>query len=334
MLKGVDISKYQGAVNFDALKSAVDFVIMKASAGCPDPGQSVAQYVDGQFNRSESESRRVGLLRGFYHYAYPEYNDPEPEADQFFNAVGPLRDNEIMALDFEESTKKDVVQWCLRFLNHLSGKLEGYKPLLYINLALANAHDWSPVVQAGYGLWLAEWDFNANGAQPNTPWPFAAFRQYSDKESSAGMSPVDADVFYGDASSFAKYGFHNPNAQPAPSDTRDQQIADLNAKVNELTARLAEVSSKNSTDESQVAQLQSDVAQSKSVNDELHAMNDKLQAQVNDLTAQVKHLTENPVNVQLVPATPPAPTPTPTPTPAPVAKQSGWSVFFSHLFHK
>lgn len=218
MIHGIDVSSYQGEPNFDTLKSSVDFVLIKSSFGCPDPGQTVAQYRDPEFNRNESESRRVGLLRGFYHYCYPEVNDPKPEVDQFLNVVGVPLAGELLALDFEEPTTKDVVAWCKSFLDELSGRLNGYKPLLYIDQDRANKYDWSSVINAGYGLWLAQWDFNPDAPMnPNTPWPELAFRQYSDRETVGGVTPVDGDVFYGDMNAFMKYGYST--AQPAPSTT-------------------------------------------------------------------------------------------------------------------
>ena len=41
--------------------------------------------------------------RGFYHYAYPQYNLPEEEANYFLSVLNDLQKDELMALDFEES---------------------------------------------------------------------------------------------------------------------------------------------------------------------------------------------------------------------------------------
>ncbi len=234
MLKGVDISKYQGTVNFDALKGAVDFVIIKASSGAPDPGQTASQYADNKFTRNRDEARRVGLLRGFYHYAYPEYNSPEAEAQCFHDIVGTPQDGELLVLDYESSWSGNKVEWCKKFLDKLSSLYGGYKPLIYLNLATTKANDWSSVINADYGLWLAQWDYNAAAPMnPNTPWPFLAMRQYSNKENIAGLNPVDGDVFYGDAAAFGRYGYHaaatpapqpEPQPQPTPSEPDKVEI--------------------------------------------------------------------------------------------------------------
>lgn len=205
MLKGIDISKYQGQPDFDAISRDLDFVLMRSSIGCPDPGENPEQYRDSQFARNQSEARRVGILRGFYHAARPDFNDPIPEAEQFVYSIGDLKAGEVVALDFEVSTNKDVVDWCFQFLSRVY-ILTGIKPLLYIDLSHARGYDWSPVVQAGFGLWLARWDYNPDGSAPATQWPVIAFRQYSNHESVGGLNPVDGDVFYGDSGAFQKYG--------------------------------------------------------------------------------------------------------------------------------
>lgn len=226
MQKGNDISQYQGGVNFDELKaSGSNFVIIKASNGCPDPGQSVAQYVDPMFSHYRSEAQRVGLEVGLYHFAYTQYNEPEPEAVQFFNTIGLPRENEIYCLDFEEPTSKDKVEWVRKWCVKLSELLNGYTPLLYINKSLANTGDWKPVIDLGVGLWLASWDFDSGAPMDaNTPWPFLAFRQYSDKETVPGVSGgIDGDVFYGDEAAFNRYGYHAPKPvivpEPVPTYT-------------------------------------------------------------------------------------------------------------------
>jgi len=236
MIKGIDISRWQGEVNFDELVKDVQFVIIKASEGCPDPGQSVAAYEDKEFKRNQSEARRIGIGRGYYHFARPDVNDPDPEAEEFVNAVGELQDGEILALDFEVSTSKDVVAWCYRFLKRVEEILDGYRPLLYINLATANAHDWSPVIHNNNGLWLAQWDFNPDAPMnPHTQWPVVAIRQYSDKEEVAGIHPVDGDVFYGSPDAFQQYGFHKTVYVPSQQDIQKANEQAMNPDETNLT---------------------------------------------------------------------------------------------------
>ncbi len=198
--KGIDISYWQGNVDFHALKDNLDFVIIRSTYG--------NGYKDTSFEKNRDGARAVGLGVGFYHYAYPQYNQPEAEADWFTKIVS-CQPGEILCLDFEE-TFATPVDWCKRFLDKVTSNM-GFKPLLYINFALVKSYDWKPVIDAGYGLWLAYWDYNPDSTNWDTPWPVVAFRQYSNKGIVAGLTPLDLDIFYGDMSQFYAYG------NPAPS---------------------------------------------------------------------------------------------------------------------
>lgn len=217
MLRGVDISYAQGEINWDTLRSKLDFVMFRASKGCPNPGQSAAQYKDKQFDRNRAEARRLGLAHGFYHYAYPEVagNTAVKEAECFVDNTRGLQGGEILALDFEATWNGDVVQWCYDWLRYVEDQT-GVKPLLYITLATAKKYNWSKVIEAGYGLWLAHWTYDPNPVQDDTQWPFQAMRQWSNHENVGGIAPLDADVFYGSLDQFVKYGYQMPPANPTP----------------------------------------------------------------------------------------------------------------------
>lgn len=195
MLKGIDVSKYQGDINYDALKSAIDFIIIRSSYG--------VGYTDTKFQRNRDEAKRVGLLTGFYHYAYPNNNTPKAEADWFLKVLGTVEKGQILFLDFEEKYV-DPIGWSLEFLHRITEVL-GYKPLIYLNQAQINSYDWSPLVKEDYGLWIAQYNSNP---PIKSEWPFTAFKQFTSSGQYPGISGnVDGDEFYGDQLAFLKYGF-------------------------------------------------------------------------------------------------------------------------------
>ena len=216
MLKGLDLSKWQGDVDWDSIKSAVDFVIIKASGGAPDAGQSASQYADAKFVRNRDSARSRNIPRGFYHFAYPDYNSAEAEANCFCDVVGNLQDGEILVLDYERDSSGDQVAWCKKFLDTVSARYNGYKPMIYLSKARILEADWSSVVAGNYGLWMAWWTYNTNTTWADFVWPNTAMRQYSNKENIAGINPVDANVFYGTVEQFYKYGWHDVIETPAP----------------------------------------------------------------------------------------------------------------------
>lgn len=220
-LKGADVSRWQGVINFVDVKSALKFVIAKASGG--DGGL----YPDSQFSRNKGELRAQGLLRGFYHFAGA--GDPVAEADHFVNTVGDIQKGEILVLDWEVS-HPNPVGWCLQFLNRVKERT-GVKALVYMNGSTLKAFDWSPVVSGDFGLWIASWGANDGNVPSNRPssdeWGFYAIWQYTSNGSVPGIGGrVDLDLFLGDETAFVKYGNGTdiPAPTPAPAQPAPVQV--------------------------------------------------------------------------------------------------------------
>lgn len=199
MLKGIDISEHQQNIDFTKLKNQIDFIIIRSSYG--------NGFADKCFTNNKNLARQNAIPCGFYHYAYPQYNSPEEEACWFLQTAN-VQKGEFLCLDFEERWSGDPVLWCKKFLDYITNSLNGYRCLIYLNLSTVRSYDWSPLINAGYGLWLADWDNNPNNPVQNTPWPKAAIRQYTARASFNGVNGnVDADIFYGDLNGLKSYCF-------------------------------------------------------------------------------------------------------------------------------
>jgi len=209
MLKGIDISRWQGITDFNKLKLSQQFIIIRSSYG--------NGYTDQQFNRNRDECRRLQIPRGFYHYSYPQYNSAQAEADWFLKVVGTPQAGEWLVLDFEERYAGNTVQWCYDFLNYIKDNLNGYKAVIYLNLSQTKSYNWKPIIDDGYGLWLAYYNQNPNAPVPITPWAVVAMRQWSSIQHYDGIAgAVDANVFYGTLTAFPKYGYQPPPPPPLP----------------------------------------------------------------------------------------------------------------------
>lgn len=196
LLFGADISNWQGGnVDFDQLKTAVQFVVIKATEG--------VGFKDPEFDRNWSEAQRVGLARGAYHFAHPELNGPEDEADYFCNEVS-FSSGDFAWLDWETQIPAGfpIADWCRRFCVRVKERT-GVSDVIYLNQAEVDQHEWSPFIDAGFGLSLADYEDPLN----STPWPVVAFRQYTSHGAVAGIpGAADLDVFYGDLTALHKYG--------------------------------------------------------------------------------------------------------------------------------
>lgn len=198
-LYGLDISAWQGDVNFNSLEKNQDFVIIKATEG--------VGFKDSKYDEYNSELKRLNIPRGYYHFARPDlHNTPKAEVDWFLSVVGNDTIGSILVLDFEVNIPNPV-EWCLEFLNHLSDALNGYKGVVYLNMYTVKGHDWSEVVNKNYSLWLAYWDYDPNGTFEVPHWNTVAMRQYSNNGKVNGIEGrVDLNVFYGDLDQLYAYG--------------------------------------------------------------------------------------------------------------------------------
>jgi lysozyme len=205
---GVDVSRWQGDIDFDQLKNAVSFVIYKGT------GADDGLYADSKFLRNHAEARRTHMHRGIYHFGGG--TDAITEANYFYQqCLTNLVPGEVVVLDAEWNNAKNP-DWCLQFLQRLES-LIGFKPMIYMNQNLMLTKDWSKVAAANYGLWLADWNGDPNLIVQMKYWSFCAIQQYADNGHVAGIAgSVDMDGFFAPSIDFFdRYG--KPQPQPAPS---------------------------------------------------------------------------------------------------------------------
>lgn len=190
-LYGIDISNYQRNVNY----GAYSFYIIKASEG--------RTYKDPMLDRHYNALKNSNKLIGFYHYARPENNNMIVEADHFLSLVGQHAGHCIFALDWEGNALRYGAGKALQWLNRVYQRT-GVRPLFYTSDSQTGRY--AAIAKANYGLWDAK--YSSHGPS-HRGWPIIAIWQYSG-------SPIDKDVFYGDANTWMKYAAKNGKASAAP----------------------------------------------------------------------------------------------------------------------
>lgn len=229
---GVDNSNWQGCVSGQSIALAGGrFGISKATEGIG--------YTDPSADCSIQSAINAGLYTGSYHFARPETgNTATGEADWYISQTrGYIGQHVMPILDFEPPANtlgQWMVDWAYQWLQRVETAY-GVKPMIYLNYNTLWSLDWSLVANAGYGLWIAYPAYDGAGlfeagAPPYdvSPWPFAAMWQYS--WTATGPSP-DANVFYGDADTWAAYAGGHPatpdgtatTPMPSPSPAPEQQ---------------------------------------------------------------------------------------------------------------
>ncbi|MBI5870364.1 MAG: glycoside hydrolase family 25 protein [Actinobacteria bacterium] len=185
-MQGIDVSRWQGTIDWDTTYNYTNFAFIKAG------GSDEGMYTDSQFERNRDEARRVGIPRGYYYYAGG--GDPIQEAEHFASLVADLQPGEILAIDLEID-HPDPVAYAWTFLvrtEHLTGS----KPLLYTNMNRVWGYDWHAVVENGNHLWGAIYDGNPQVMPDPGPWPAVAVKQYTSEGTLPGInSNVDLNIF-------------------------------------------------------------------------------------------------------------------------------------------
>jgi lysozyme len=186
---GIDVSHYQGTVDWNTVKSAgVSFAFAKATES--------TSYVDSQFKTNWQTMKAAGLLRGAYHF-FQAVNDATAQAQNFIKTVGVLDPTDLPpVLDIESAggaTSSTIIRGTQTWLNAVEQGL-GRKPMIYTNASFWNQYLTN---QFGtYPLWIANYGVTA----PKIPngWSQWNFWQYSQTGKVQGVSgSVDTDWYNG-----------------------------------------------------------------------------------------------------------------------------------------
>lgn len=230
-MNGIDISKWQADLDLSKIKC--DFVIMKATEGIG--------YVDHMCDSFFQQALALKKCIGFYHYARP-VNDPVAEAQFFVENTKNYFGCAIPVLDWEAEDAWNVT-WAKQWLDEVQ-RLTGVKPIIYMSESVVTSNDWSPVVSADYGLWVAKYrdndtdpnyDMSMQGDIPSSgQWPFYCMWQWTSSGVLDGYSSkLDCNVFYGDTVTWNKYA-----GSQAPEQTKSEQSAP--ASEDEVAQYIAE----------------------------------------------------------------------------------------------
>ncbi|MFF1926240.1 GH25 family lysozyme [Streptomyces sp. NPDC058221] len=197
---GIDVSHYQGSINWSSVKSAgIKFAYIKATES--------TTYKDPNFNTNYVNAYNAKVIRGAYHFARPNLSSGAAQATYFAGHGGAWsRDNLTLPgmLDLEggcySKTAAAMQSWILDFYNTYKAKT-GRDVVIYTSASWWNSctGGWGGM-SARSPLFVAHW---TSASSPTIPkgFPYWTFWQYTDSGSVSGISgAVDRDRFSGDAS--------------------------------------------------------------------------------------------------------------------------------------
>jgi lysozyme len=212
MILGIDVSDYQGNVDWNAVaQSGRQFAFAKATEG--------TNFVCRTFAGNWAGMQAAGLIRGAYHFARPDSNSPEAEADFFLQQVGDLSPGDLLVLDLEAGSG-DLSAWASAWLQHVYEQV-GFRPLLYSGSWFLSPHRCTSNDFLGqHGLWLAA--YQSEMPSPPPGWPVLAFWQHTDAASVPGVGGgCDQSYFNGDdIETLKKYGKPDDAAVAQPTEAQ------------------------------------------------------------------------------------------------------------------
>lgn len=151
-MKGIDVSVYQGDIDFEQVKSAgIDYVVIKAG---------VSTRTDDNYETNYQKAKDAGLYVGFYWYCYGEtISEIEAEAAACIEALKGKPFEYPIYMDFEEQSQLNLGKdFCTEAVKTFCNKLEkaGYFVGLYTSTSFLDSVI-DDYVKEKYTLWVADW---------------------------------------------------------------------------------------------------------------------------------------------------------------------------------
>jgi lysozyme len=190
-LKGVDVSHWDGTVNWTQVKAAgITFAFAKATESDND--------LDDTFAANWAGMKAAGIVRGAYHFFDPAVS-ATTQANYVLGTVGTLQAGDLpIVLDFEQLngvSEATAVADAVTFLKTVT-QATGKTAILYMSADFLSGS--YPALEP-YTLWVANYGVSCPGMP--SEWSTWSFWQDSDSGSVGGISDaVDVDLFNGSLS--------------------------------------------------------------------------------------------------------------------------------------
>lgn len=211
---GIDVSKYEGSINWQKAKnSGVQFAMIRTGYGGDAEAWNV--QTDPYFETNYAGATNVGLKVGVYHYSYAtSVSMAEEEADFCLHILNGRHLDYPIAYDVEDPRQTNISAANMaQIVQAFCGRIQqaGYKAIVYSYVTFYNSRLTDPLVSQ-YDTWIANYtkDSAPRFSRSYTMW------QYTSSGSVPGISGAcDMDYSYVDYSDCG--GTSNPSNSPAPS---------------------------------------------------------------------------------------------------------------------
>lgn len=191
---GVDVSSFQGSIDFEQLVEAgCEAIYIRAGEG--------DDFVDDKYKENYTGADKVGLEYGFYYYVTATTTQQaQTQATAFANLISGTGYTLRPAMDFEEFGSLSIDESneiALAFLTKLE-ELTGVTPAIYSDASNVESR-WSSELSS-YPLWVAAYEDLSDPKEYTLPdndvWTSWSGYQYTDSLRISGINDdVDGDIY-------------------------------------------------------------------------------------------------------------------------------------------
>lgn len=157
-VKGIDVSRYQGTINWEKVKAAgVKFAMLKTVSTNKSFG---GIYIDPQFERNYKECKRLGIPVGVYYYTYAQDKaTADKELAKLKEAISGKTFEYPIVVDVEDNKLKPLSRDALTdLIIYAVEKIESWKcyAMVYTYISYSNT-ELNMKRLAAYDLWIAHY---------------------------------------------------------------------------------------------------------------------------------------------------------------------------------
>ena len=210
-IKGVDVSSYQGDINWNILSSQnISFAFIKATEG--------SSYVDECFAYNFEQAQKTSLAVGAYHF-FSYDSEGKTQAENFIRTVVPFEgmlppviDLEFYGENEQIPPKRADVETQLKTMLALLEEHYNQKPIIYATEKSYNlylSYDYEE-----YVIWIRN-VISKPKVSDNRNWTFWQFTNREKLDGYTGKEKyIDVNVFQGDMEKYTAYLENNTYKMP------------------------------------------------------------------------------------------------------------------------
>lgn len=153
--RGIDVSKYQGNIDFNKVKNNIDFAIIRIGYGMYESQK------DPKFESNYEGFKNAGTPIGVYHYSYAlNVEEAKKEADCVIKWLNGRNLNLPVYFDIEDKSqinlgKKALTDMCEAFCTKI--ETSGYWAGIYANKYFYTTYLDYQKLQDKFTIWVAQW---------------------------------------------------------------------------------------------------------------------------------------------------------------------------------